>query len=93
LSETALQVAMSQQRVKVPEDYQLVFADWSNDALLSLTTDMRMPLKVRAYAGWELDFRNAFGIEIAMPRCLLSWSGKVPIPTSAELASISERGA
>lgn len=73
---TPLQVMASQQRRMVPEDWQLLFADWSNDALLSLSQDTLRPLKVRAYAGWELDFRDAFGIEVPMPK--MSWPFKAP---------------
>lgn len=73
--DTATQVAMSQQRGKVPDKWQLVFADWANEALLSLATDIRRPLEVRAFAGWELDFRNAFGIEIPEVSLILGWSG------------------
>lgn len=73
---TSLQVMASKQRDMVPADWQMIFADWSNDALLSLNQDTLRPLKVRAWAGWELDFRDAFGIEVPMPK--LCWPFSVP---------------
>lgn len=69
---------MSQQRSKIPDIWQVVFADWSNESLLSLSLDVGRPLEVRAYAGWELDFRNAFGIEIPAALLKLPWSGATP---------------
>lgn len=72
-----LQVMTSRQRSMIPDDFQLLFSDWSDDALLSLSRDELVPLKIKAYAGWELDFRNAFGIEVPfpeLPEVLKPWS-------------------
>lgn len=73
---TPHQVMASQQRRMIPDDWQLLFADWSNDALLSLNRDEKAHLKVRAWAGWELDFRDAFGIDVPMPT--MAWPFKTP---------------
>ncbi len=61
------QIAASQQRQQVPADWQLVWAEWTNDSLDSLSHDDTAPPKVRIWAGWELDYRIAFGIDIADP--------------------------
>ena len=55
------QIAASQQRQLVPPAWQLEFQTWSDAALLSLNEDGRADPEIRAYAGWELDYRIAFG--------------------------------
>lgn len=57
-------IAANQQRQQIPGDWLLVFNDWSNNSLLSLSQDVLAPSKVRAWAGWEFDYRAAFGIEV-----------------------------
>lgn len=59
---TALQVAASQGRQRLPTEWLLVFEEWSNTSLISWSKDATGPS--RAYAGWELDYRLAFGIDV-----------------------------
>ena len=60
------QIAAARQREAVPAVWQLEFQTWSDDALLSLNEDERASPDVRAFAGWELDYRVAFG-KAALP--------------------------
>lgn len=55
------QIAASQQRQQVPQVWQLEFQTWSDAALLSLNEDDRASPDARSFAGWELDYRAAFG--------------------------------
>lgn len=54
------QIASERQRQLVPAIWQVGFQTWSDDALLSLNEDERVPSDVRSFAGWELDYRMAF---------------------------------
>lgn len=58
--------AASMQRQQIPAQWQLEFQTWSDDALLSLNEDERASPEVRSYAGWEFDYRIAFG-KTALP--------------------------
>lgn len=58
----AEKVAASQQRQKVPAEWQVEFQDWTGAALLSLHEDETVSKQMRAYALWELDFRLAFDL-------------------------------
>ena len=55
------QIAASKQRDLVPAVWQLEFQSWSDDALLSLNEEELASPEVRSYAGWEFDYRIAFG--------------------------------
>lgn len=59
-------VAANQQRTQIPAVWQMEFQTWSDAALLSLNEDGRADPEIRAYAGWELDYRIAFG-KTALP--------------------------
>ena len=63
----AEKVDASRNRQKVPEDWMIVFQEWTNDSLLSLSKDAIAPPRPRAYAGWELDWRIAYGVEVRDP--------------------------
>ena len=63
----AEQVAASQQRQRIPTDWLMVFQEWSNDSLLSLSQDVIAQQAKRAWAAWELEYRIAFGIEVEEP--------------------------
>jgi hypothetical protein len=54
-------IAADRQHSMVPAMWQVEFQTWTDDALLSLVEDERASPDVRAYAGWELDYRQAFG--------------------------------
>ena len=43
------------------------FLTWNNSSLLSLSQDATAQAEVKAYAGWELDYRIAFGILVEDP--------------------------
>ena len=58
------QIAASQAYQLVPTDWKVDFQTWSDAALLSLVEDNRADPKVRACAGWELDYRMAFGKKV-----------------------------
>lgn len=60
------QIAANQQRQQIPAQWQLDFQTWTNAALLSLLEDEMADPEVRAYAGWELDYRIAFS-KTALP--------------------------
>lgn len=59
-------VAANQQRAAIPLAWQMEFQTWSDDALLSLNEDGQADPEIRAYAGWEFDYRIAFG-KTALP--------------------------
>ena len=61
------QIAASQQRQRIPTEWQVEFLTWSNDSLLSLNEDAIVRPEIRAYAGWELDYRIANAIEVTDP--------------------------
>ena len=64
MANPALQVATSQQRQMIPRPWLLEFDDWYNSGLASLRDDLLAPRNVRAYAGWELEYRAAFNIAV-----------------------------
>ena len=61
------QVAASQQRARIPTEWLVELQTWSDDALLSLSRDVVVAPSIRAYAGWELDYRIAFAVEVHDP--------------------------
>ena len=79
------QIAASQQRQAVPKEWQLVFADWANSTLQSLTGDLAVGPSIRAYARWELDYRKAFGLLMCLDP---ETGGIVRVETDEELAGL-----
>ena len=69
----AAQVATAQMRAKIPTEWQIEFGDWSLEALQSLASDVMAKREIRAYAGWELDYRAAFDIADAEDPVLDAW--------------------
>lgn len=63
----AEQIAASQMRQKIPTHWLIEFNDWTDDSLLSLSRDVAVLPEIRAFAGWELDYRLAFGVEVEAP--------------------------
>ena len=59
---TTEQVALNQQRQLIPGQWLIEFDAWTNDALDSLARDGKVTGKAKTYAGWELEYREAFGI-------------------------------
>jgi hypothetical protein len=57
-------IAAENQRRKIPDRWALTFTEITNVELASITTDEKLRPEVRAYALWELEYREAFGIEV-----------------------------
>lgn len=58
------QVAAEHQRQLIPAHLLFIFEDTTNEGLLSMTKDAMIGIKTRTFAGWELEYREAFGIEV-----------------------------
>lgn len=58
------QVAAENQRRKIPERWSITFTEVTNDELASMTRDDKLRPEVKAYALWEIEYREAFGIEV-----------------------------
>ena len=56
------QVSAAQMRNKIPTEWLMEFQDWSLEALQSLASDVMAKRELRAYAGWEFDYRAAFDV-------------------------------
>lgn len=67
MTTAAAQVSASQMRVRIPAEWLIEFQDWGDGALLSLSEDASVKREVRAYAGWELDYRIAFSVDDPAP--------------------------
>lgn len=52
------------------------FMDWTADALLSLSSDVRVKRELRAYALWELDYRLAFSVADAPDEVLEAYRAR-----------------
>ena len=63
---TSDQITASQMRQRIPTEWLLIFEEWSNESLLSWSEDASASAS-KAYAGWELDYRLAFGIDVLPP--------------------------
>lgn len=65
MSNIGIQQAAREQRTHIPTQWQIEFNDWSSLALASFANDASVNNpEVKAFAQWELNFRNAFGIEV-----------------------------
>lgn len=58
------QVAAENQRRRIPERWVITFTEVTNSELASMTRDDKLRPEVRAYALWEIEYREAFGIEV-----------------------------
>ena len=56
------QMAKNQQRNLIPREWLIEFDTWTNDALDSLANDSLVTGKAKTYAGWELEYREAFSM-------------------------------
>ena len=55
--------AAREQRGQIPVVWQVEFETWGNQALASLCSDAAVNnQQIQAYARWELNFRETFGI-------------------------------
>jgi uncharacterized surface anchored protein len=57
-------VAIATQRAKIPTKYAITFEQITNAELASMTRDDYLKAEVKAYAGWELDYREAMEITV-----------------------------
>lgn len=57
-------VAVANLRAKIPTAYAVTFEQMTNNELASMASDDKLKTEIRAYAGWELDYREAMGIEV-----------------------------
>ena len=69
----ANQVAAAQMRQRIPTEWIVQFQDWTAEALQSLASDAGVRPEMRAYAGWELDYRLAFDVQDAPDPVLDAW--------------------
>lgn len=60
----SLLIAAERQRARIPAKTALEFEEITNQELSWMTRDQEINHEVRIYAGWELDFREASGIEV-----------------------------
>lgn len=60
----ASQIATEQQRRHIPQRWLLAFTEVTSAELASMTRDQKLRPEVRAYALWELEYREAFGQEV-----------------------------
>jgi hypothetical protein len=57
-------IAAEKQRDRIPSGYLIQFEGITNAELGSMARDDKIPQQWRVYCGWELDYREAAGIEI-----------------------------
>jgi len=60
----AMQIAAERQRERIPTPYLMQFEEITNVELASMAGDDGCPQKWRTFCGWELDYREAFGIDV-----------------------------
>ncbi len=58
------QIAAEKQRDRIPTEWLIEFDSWTNDALATLSADPKVTGRIKVYAGWELEYREAYGIEL-----------------------------
>ncbi len=63
MTESIRQVAANQQREHIPAEFLVNFDNLTNEELAWLSKDEFTAASVRTYAGWELEYREAFRIE------------------------------
>ena len=57
-------IAAEKQRERVPTVYLVQFEEITNVELASMCTGDSCPTQWKAYAGWELEYREAFRIDV-----------------------------
>lgn len=60
----SLLIAAERQRARIPAKTALQFEEITNQELSWMARDQEISSNLRIYAGWELDFREAAGIEV-----------------------------
>lgn len=70
----AFLVAAEQQRQRIPTRFLLLFEEFTNEELASISRDWKLQnAELRAFAGWELDYREAFGVDVYYDDGELTW--------------------
>lgn len=59
-----LQIAAERQRERIPTRYLVDFDGITNEELASMADHDVLPTDWRVFAGWELEYREAFNIEV-----------------------------
>ena len=59
-------IALERQRERIPTSWLITFEGMTNDELAYWASDDAIKPEVRAYCGWELDYRVGAGIEVYM---------------------------
>jgi len=57
-------VSAESQRRRIPTEMLMTFDEITNVELASMATDDKLKAETRAFTGWELEYREAFGIEV-----------------------------
>lgn len=61
-TETVSKQAALSQRQRIPDRAMIIFSESTNEALLSMNSDERLPSDFRAWSRWELDYRTVMGV-------------------------------
>ena len=60
-----MQIAAERQRERIPTGYLMQFEEITNAELASMALESGgCPQEWRSYAGWELEYRESFGIDV-----------------------------
>ena len=57
-------VSAESQRRRIPTEMLMTFEEITNAELASIAIDDKLKAETRAFAGWELEYRETFGIEV-----------------------------
>lgn len=57
-------IAAESQRRRIPERWMVAFTEVTNGELAGMTRDEKLRPEVKAYAIWELEYREAAGIAL-----------------------------
>ena len=57
-------VSAESQRRRIPTETLMTFEEITNAELASIAIDDKLKAETRAFAGWELEYREAFSIEV-----------------------------
>lgn len=56
-------IAAENQRRRIPDKWAIQFTEFTNEEIKWLASEA-VSLEVRAYAAWEAEYREAYGIEM-----------------------------
>lgn len=58
------QIAAENQRRRIPDRWLIEFDGMTNAELAWFAEDQQIKAEVRSYCGWELEYREEFGISV-----------------------------